>query len=173
MVWHPLNESISIRYIDGISLSDWHIESVPRVLLSFEHTDHSLPCCSQTPSPSLSNRMFLDVGATPLAFFSFIFIFSWWQYPTIHLGFSFNLSVDGTPPSFPTRTLPLILVLHFPLPAGFLLESQTSVCTAESFSSDSNWVLPSPSLFQLFSLAPSFETCSHLLSHKVLSVCPP
>lgn len=76
-----------------------------------------------------------------------------------HQGLSCNLNVDDTPTHISNQYVSHILLLHFQLLAGYLLESQPSISSAESFSSDSNWVL-SPSLFQLFSQDPSFDDCT-------------
>lgn len=62
--------------------------------LSFDHMDHSL---SQTRSSDLVSEVYLDVEAMPLAFFPFISILSWQQYPTNKQGFSYNLNIDDTP----------------------------------------------------------------------------
>lgn len=119
--------------------------------------DHSL----LTLSSAVASEIYLNVETMPLAFF-----FSFFNLYSLltrifhqHQGLSCNLNVDDTPTHISNQYVSHILLLHFQLLAGYLLESQPSISSAESFSSDSNWVL-SPSLFQLFSQDPSFDDCT-------------
>lgn len=100
-----------------------------------------------TPFPDSSDlvsEVYLDVETMPLAFFSFISVLSWQQYLPNNQGFSYNLNVDDTPTYISNQYFSPILVLHFLLLAGYLMESQTNMSTDESFYPDSTRVLLSP-----------------------------